>query len=182
MNHRHPSADPELALSLQGIQDEVEWCAAVRRYLTAGDHADAAAFDQGADVDALLTARSRRVDTVLCDAFQRDFTAQQGLCLLATGGYGRAELFPHSDVDLLLLIETDQLEARQQIERFLTRLWDVGLAPGHAVRSLQECLQVGSQDATVATALLECRYLCGDQAAALRLKREARTEGFWPAE
>jgi len=175
------SGDPQLAASLLGVQDEAEWRGTVKRYLADADQADAQAFDQGADIDALLSARSRRVDSVLCDAFRRDFDAEPGLCLLATGGYGRGELFPHSDVDVLLLIESDQLQARERIEHFLMRLWDAGLAPGHAVRSLKECLQVGSQDATVATALLECRYLCGDAEAALRLKREARTESFWPA-
>ncbi|MBK9496000.1 MAG: Bifunctional uridylyltransferase/uridylyl-removing enzyme [Alphaproteobacteria bacterium ADurb.BinA280] len=175
------AVDTQLATCLLGIEDAAAWRSAVKRFLADAEQADALAFDAGTDIDQLLAARTRRVDAVLCDAFRRDFQAEPGLCLLATGGYGRGELFPYSDVDVLLLIESDQAQARERIEQFLTRLWDAGLAPGHAVRSLQECLQVGGQDATVATALLECRYLCGDADAALRLKRESRTEAFWPS-
>src|SRR5690606_30229941 len=87
------------------------------------------------------------------------------------------------DIDLLILAEDDAVTAqRDAIERFFARLWDAGLSPGHAVRSQQQCLQEGQGDATVATTLLEARYLAGDGNAAVRLLRAVRSESFWSAE
>ncbi len=160
--------------------DNAAWQVLAKAELAAGDARRAQSFDAGVDIDALLADRSAQVDAVLADAYRRDFGALGGLALLATGGYGRGELFPHSDVDILLLCETDICTERQaQIEQFLTRLWDAGLAPGHAVRSVEQCTTEGRNDATVATALLELRPICGDPQPAAQLARSVRSENFW---
>jgi [protein-PII] uridylyltransferase len=159
---------------------EADWQVLCKTELVAGDARRAAEFDAGRDVDALLTDRTAQVDAVLADAYRRDFGALEHLALLATGGFGRGELFPHSDVDILLLCDAEiDGELQPRIERFLTRLWDVGLAPGHAVRSVEECLAEGRNDATVATALLELRPICGDPNPARALARAVRSEAFW---
>ena len=88
-----------------------------------------------------------------------------GTALLAVGGYGRGELFPHSDVDVLVLLPPtvtgDVLKA--SIEAFITACWDIGLEIGSSVRSVAECIAMARSDVTVQTALLESRYLCGSR-------------------
>jgi len=91
--------------------------------------------------------------------------------LVAVGGYGRGELFPHSDVDVLVLLPTGGDDAtadtrpdealRGAVERFVTACWDIGLEIGSSVRTLPECLSESARDVTVQTALLESRLICG---------------------
>ena len=89
--------------------------------------------------------------------------------LLAVGGYGRGELFPHSDVDVLVLlpsghsVDTDE-ELKKRIEAFISSCWDAGLEIGSSVRTLDECLAEAEKDVTVQTALLECRLVVGNGA------------------
>jgi [protein-PII] uridylyltransferase len=84
--------------------------------------------------------------------------------LIAVGGYGRKELFPYSDVDLLILVPEEVSEIQnQEIESLIGALWDIGLNLGHSVRNLQECITEAKNDVTVQTNLLEARLLCGSQ-------------------
>jgi [protein-PII] uridylyltransferase len=95
--------------------------------------------------------------------------------LIAVGGYGRGELFPFSDVDVLLLFEHAPDPPQQQaIEQFVGRLWDIGMEIGHSVRTIQECLAEGAKDITVQTALLESRPIVGNRALAAALKTAVR--------
>lgn len=95
--------------------------------------------------------------------------------LLAVGGYGRAELYPHSDVDVLILLE-DDLDASQQarFEPLIGLFWDVGLPVGHSVRTLSACVQEAARDVTIATNLLEARLLAGNVALYKRFRQRFR--------
>jgi [protein-PII] uridylyltransferase len=110
-------------------------------------------------------------------AFERVYpnpnpTAGERKAVVATGGYGRGELAPQSDIDLLFLLAYKLTpHAEQVIEYMLYMLWDLGLKVGHATRSVDECIRMAKQDQTIRTALLEARYLWGDAA----LYRELRT-------
>ena len=91
--------------------------------------------------------------------------------LLAVGGFGRGELFPHSDVDVLLLLPngvsaTNDAALKARIESFISDCWDLGLEIGSSVRSVNECLEEAAQDVTIQTALLECRFIAGNRALA----------------
>ena len=95
--------------------------------------------------------------------------------IVAVGGYGRGELAPHSDVDLLFLLSYKLTpHAEQVIEYMLYMLWDLGLKVGHATRSVDECLRMAKADLTVRTALLEARYLWGENALYQELRRRFR--------
>ena len=101
------------------------------------------------------------------------------LALLAVGGYGRGELFPYSDVDVLVLLPNDcQLEhdeaLRHKVETFIGRCWDSGLEIGSSVRTLEECLLESTQDITIQTSLLESRLLAGCQVLAQTFQRRYR--------
>lgn len=85
--------------------------------------------------------------------------------LVATGGYGRGVLAPHSDIDLLFLTEREPgPRTRRMIEFMLYLLWDLGLKVGHATRSAKECITEGLKDATILTALVDARFLSGEEA------------------
>ncbi len=92
-------------------------------------------------------------------------TQAERIAIVATGGYGRAQLAPFSDIDLLFLRPYKQTAwGESVIEFILHMLWDLGLKVGHAARSLPECTRLSKQDVTIRTALLEARFLWGDQA------------------
>ena len=121
------------------------------------------AFEQKADTARLLKAQSRLADELLRDLWQQSDLASNA-CLIAVGGYGRQELFPYSDVDLLILLPDHIDDAvNLRIESIIGLLWDIGLAVGHSVRNLSECIDEAAKDVTVQTNLLEARYLAGNK-------------------
>jgi [protein-PII] uridylyltransferase len=102
-------------------------------------------------------------------------SASQNMCLVATGGWGRREVCPHSDIDLLLLAPPRLADvARQAAERLLYPLWDTGVRVGHAVRDPGACVQLARSDLATATALIDARYLVGARELHDELARGAR--------
>jgi [protein-PII] uridylyltransferase len=139
-------------------------------------------FCEGEDIRALIHERALFVDCILHYAWHQ-FEWPAGISLEAVGGYGRCELHPHSDIDLLVLLQEGLLdECQDNLERFLTLLWDIGLEIGHSVRTVNQCVDIALQDITVATNLMESRNLVGD--ASLRTSLQTRTgpEHMWPAD
>jgi [protein-PII] uridylyltransferase len=144
--------------------------------LRAGFRASRAAlferFAQRRDVGALTRGLTRAADQVLL-ALWRDGGLPAGSCLVAVGGYGRRELMPHSDIDLLLLMpagldmtspaQGDGRSWRALIESFIGACWDAGLEIGHSVRTIDECLAESAGDVTVQTSLLESHLLAGSR-------------------
>ncbi|MFD1806021.1 bifunctional uridylyltransferase/uridylyl-removing protein GlnD [Pasteurella oralis] len=132
----------------------------------------------------LIANRTLFCDQLLCDLWQQFQLADHSqLTLIAVGGYGREEMFPLSDLDFLILTEQklDQ-ETTQKISQFVQFLWDSGFDVGHAVRTLAECKLEGLQDITIATNLLEARYLTGNQALFNQLTRLVQQADFWPCD
>jgi len=112
----------------------------------------------------LLHSHARLVDGVL-RALWTQLNPARGAALVATGGYGRGELYPYSDVDVLILLaRPPDAEERERLERLVSLFWDVGLEIGHGVRTLAECLAAAEEDITVRTTLLEARLLAGSRA------------------
>lgn len=111
----------------------------------------------------LLNALSKLTDATLVELWDRhEFTSE--VLLAAVGGYGRGELYPSSDIDLLILLPDQPSPALlEKLEIFVGELWDIGLEVGHSVRTLADCLNEAEKDITVQTALLETRVLVGDR-------------------
>ncbi len=104
------------------------------------------------------------------------------ISLLAVGGYGRSELHPHSDVDLLILLERGNYDLhKHNIQNFCTLLWDIGLEVGHSVRSVKECRNQARADVTVLTAMIEARTICGDNELLDRVNKLIAPEKIWSA-
>ena len=106
-------------------------------------------------------------------------TEGERLSLIAVGGYGRAEMAPFSDVDLLFLTPYKITPwAESVIESMLYILWDLKLKVGHASRTIRDCLRLGREDMTIRTALLEMRHLAGDETLAIQLHDKLRSDLF----
>ena len=128
----------------------------------------AASLGTSRSVRGLLQRLSKLTDHTLCQLWQ-NVGLDARFALVAVGGYGRGELYPYSDVDVLLLLPNgtspDQDDAlKSQIERFIGSCWDTGLEIGSSVRTVDECVQESSADITVQTSLLEARWICGNVA------------------
>jgi [protein-PII] uridylyltransferase len=121
-------------------------------------------FEDNVDIVKLVQQRAFFVDEVLQQLWQQHIPNNTPVSLVAVGGYGRGELHPYSDIDLLVILdESVSSEPPQALSDFLTQLWDIGLEIGHSVRTIQECRQQAEQDITIATNLLETRLLCGEE-------------------
>ncbi|WP_304639359.1 [protein-PII] uridylyltransferase [Pseudomonas sp.] len=147
-------------------------------------HADEvleARFNGGRDIRKLIAERAWFTDQILAHAWNRlDCATDPGIALLAVGGYGRQELHPHSDIDLLILLREDNADRyRDSIEQFLMLLWDIGLEVGQSVRSLTECQQQARADITVITNLMESRTLAGDESLRQAMMESISTAHMW---
>ena len=104
-------------------------------------------------------------------------TAAERLSVVAVGGYGRGEMAPFSDVDLLFLFPYKQTPWGEQVVEYLLYLfWDMGLKVGHSTRSVEDCLRLAMTDLTIRTALLEMRWIWGDQPLAQQLRERFAAE------
>ncbi|HEX4763992.1 MAG TPA: [protein-PII] uridylyltransferase [Usitatibacter sp.] len=124
------------------------------------------------DPQATLEENAQLVDTALQELWSRTID-DPGVALVAVGGYGRGALYPHSDVDVLVLLP-DGRAPDAAIENFIHQLWDIGLEPGHSVRSVSESVEEAAKDVTVDTSLLEARLIAGDPAVLLELDARLR--------
>jgi [protein-PII] uridylyltransferase len=123
-------------------------------------------FDKGVAVQKLIHDTSQLIDQVLEFCFLH-FIGNSKQChcsLLAVGGFGRSELLPGSDIDLMILLDKRANKAQQQeLSTFLTFLWDIGLEVGHSVRTIRDCAREGRADITVMTTMLESRLIYGNE-------------------
>ena len=123
-------------------------------------------FDQGVPIQELVHQKSELIDRVLkfcCEHFI-NLETNSGLSLVAVGGYGRSELFPGSDIDLMILLEKKPgKDVEQHLSKFLTFLWDIGLEVGHSVRTIKDCIREGKADVTVITNMIESRLIYGNR-------------------
>ncbi len=181
-----PTADAPLVAGVDGVQLDAELAAiladgkgdpaALLKRLRAWlDHHQAALrerFEADHDAEAVVYERCRLIDALVCAiltyANTHEFplanpTAGERLAVVAVGGYGRGELAPHSDIDLLFLHPYKRTpHGEQMVEYLLYKLWDLGLKVGQATRSIAECLRLARTDIAVCTSLLEARFLWGD--------------------
>ncbi len=169
-------------VSPEAGDDDAAWAAQAAEQLRRQDAGFAARFDAGEDMERLLMARVIAVDGLVRQAWSRSIPADAPLTLFAIGGYGRGELFPRSDIDLLVLVGDEACEAdTASLSRLFALLWDAGLPVGHAVRTLAECTRAAADDLTVMTSLIEARPLVASPEMAARLEEAVSVDRVWPA-
>ena len=139
-------------------------------------------FEKGHYIDDLLKDTSRAVDALLTQSWHAFGFGDDELALLAVGGYGRRELHPSSDIDILILLDHADDEAlAERLSAYITFLWDTGLDLGQSVRTVEECLDEGRDDVTVATNLFESRLITGSKRLDDRLQAMLERDDFWPS-
>ena len=120
----------------------------------------------------LLREHRELVDGLLRSVWQQ-LAMTDSVALVAVGGYGRGQLFPYSDIDLLILLpQVADAALGQKLEQFVSLLWDIGLDVGHSVRTVDECVALAAQDVTVQTSLLEARLLAGESGLFRQFEKE----------
>ena len=135
-------------------------------------------------VEDLVRDRGRLVDITLRAAWVRHAGKfADDLALVAVGGYGRGELHPSSDIDVMVLLpKSDSADWQPDIEKFLTFLWDIGLEVGHSVRSIDDCQRESLADISVATTLFEARLLAGPESLFAGMRRALAPDRLWSSQ
>jgi len=151
----------------------------LRRRIAQADRALADEFWAGADIDALVAERGRFIDAFLAEIWQHWFEHNDNLALLAVGGYGRGELHPHSDIDLLILAKKPSA-VQDEIAAFVRLLWDLKLDIGHSVRTLADCKREAARDVVVYTTMMERRRLAGSHLLTAKLDKVLARKSIWP--
>lgn len=141
-------------------------------------------FDPHKSVSTLLKEKSDFIDQILRICWQHFLGDHAGqLLLCAVGGYGRGELFPHSDVDIVIILDSeDTLAYKEALTNFSMFLWDIGLKPGQAVRTVKECVHAAINDQTIITSLMEIRRIDGSGLLFEELKQHISPDKIWPSD
>ncbi len=141
------------------------------------------AFNPQEPVTPLLVAKADFVDEILITGWDHFLgeTADQ-LSLIAVGGYGRKELFPFSDIDIVVLLDKEaSTETQAVLGQFCNFLWDIGLKPGLSVRTVEECIQSCIDDQTIMTSLMETRLLRGNPSLCAKVLEPINSGEIWPS-
>ncbi len=141
-------------------------------------------FDPHSSVVDLLKEKSDFIDELLTSTwrhFLEDYA--DNLCLIAVGGYGRRELFPHSDIDIVIVLDHNNISAYQEmLTTFTTFLWDIGLKPGQSVGRVEEFVTSAINDQSIMTNIMENRLITGSPALYQKLKSEITSDKIWPSD
>ncbi|MFY9179854.1 MAG: [protein-PII] uridylyltransferase [Venatoribacter sp.] len=139
-------------------------------------------FRHSLDAATLVTNRALLIDQLLQTLWQYSQLGNTGICLVAVGGYGRSELHPYSDIDVLILSDNEHTLAANAdaLSQFITLLWDSKLDVGHSVRSLSQSVEA-AKELTVITNMMESRPIAGDSFVHSRLLELISVERIWPA-
>ena len=157
----------------------------LRRRIGRAEQALAERFWRGDDIESLVAERARFIDAFLAEVWHAFFHGNSHLALLAVGGYGRGELHPHSDIDLMLLARNRFVlrgrRSQEAVSAFLRLLWDLKLDIGHSVRTLTDCKREAMHDVSVVTTMMERRRLTGSDILTRRLDKILARPGLWPS-
>ncbi|BFM51029.1 [protein-PII] uridylyltransferase [Marinomonas sp. THO17] len=131
-------------------------------------------------IEKLVKGLSAFFDEVLQAAWiAKKLDSEKHVSLVAVGGYGRSELHPKSDIDLLILVDNETSAPKDKLESFITFLWDINLDIGHSVRSIDDCIEIAKQDITIITNLIESRTLIGPDSLLTKLQVNIDTDKMW---
>jgi len=138
-------------------------------------------FESNGDVNQLVRARAWVVEQLVLYAWDSLIQGEQDISLVAVGGFGRGELHPHSDIDLLILLADlpPREDLRSAIETFVSLLWDAGFYLGHSVRAVDTCVIEAKKDVATATSLMESRLLSGLQEMYAEMRKATAADQVW---
>jgi len=184
-NFLEPAADwPYLKAAPDALQSGQFSPISFRQVLDRGTELLKDRFIADDAIEDLVRDRARLVDIALRAAWVRHAGRYaEDLALVAVGGYGRGELHPSSDIDIMVLLpKSDSSDWQPDIEKFLTFLWDIGLEVGHSVRSIDDCQRESLADISVATTLFEARLLAGPESLFAGMRRALAADRLWSSQ
>jgi [protein-PII] uridylyltransferase len=161
--------------------DEGDILDSCKQAITAATEFLHAEFRGGASAGDLIRLRAAFIDSLLGVLWDRQGWGEAAFALVAVGGYGRGELHPHSDIDILLLLDDNDHGRETQLEGFLTLLWDIGLVIGHSVRTVAECARKAQADITILTSLMEARTIRGPVNLLEQVSAAIAPDKMWPS-
>lgn len=136
-------------------------------------------FREGENIRKIVHDRALLIDCLIHYAWNQ-FNWDDSISLIAVGGYGRGELHPKSDIDILVLMDNGTADTHaDNVQQLLTLMWDIGMDIGHSVRTLDECIAIAKEDITVATNIMETRTLQGGSALLHQLRAATTPEKMW---
>jgi [protein-PII] uridylyltransferase len=156
----------------------------LRRALKAGRHQLKEQHTAGASAQVIVNRHAWTIDQLITTAAQSTMGAlgHAHFAIIAVGGYGRSELHPQSDIDLLVLFgDRPTVAAQDATGQFVRLLWDIGLEIGHSVRTVEQCREQAMEDLTIITSLMETRLLLGDEGLLHSLNNAIQPVHMWPA-
>jgi len=173
-----------LAILEAGLKDLSKPVSDCRQALERANESLNQRFIEGAAVTELVRHRSDLIDYLLTRLWRHyGKEPARTAALIAVGGYGRAELHPFSDIDIMVLTEDDLPQAAESaLSEFFMALWDIGLEIGHSVRTVSQCCQESADDITIATTLIEARLISGPGALFEQMKQAMSTAEIWPSD
>ena len=137
-------------------------------------------YKKNKSVNKLLKYKSSLVDSLIKNFWKNNNLHSKKICLIAVGGYGRSELYPFSDIDILILVENyNDNQIIKNIENLIADIWQLKNSVGHAVRTIDECITKINQDSTVYTNLLDSRLVVGDKALYKKLHMDIEDKHKW---
>ncbi|MCF6318713.1 MAG: [protein-PII] uridylyltransferase [Proteobacteria bacterium] len=138
-------------------------------------------FHVGVEVYQLVKSRAWIVEQIIIQIWQ-NYIQSDTPGLVAVGGFGRGELHPYSDVDLLILVPKNNDQFNESIRSFIQTLWDIGLETGQSVRTPLECQAQAKDDVTVATNLMEARFIRGNKKLFKQMESKVTAKKIWKGE
>jgi len=138
-------------------------------------------FDLNSDVIDRVRIRGWYIEQIIIQLWNR-FIDTEDLTLVAVGGFGRGDLHPFSDVDLLVLKTRKYLKYDDMIGHFIQSLWDIGLDVGSSVRSCKECFEQARDNVTIATNLMEARFILGRFKSFKKMQKLVSPKKIWKGE
>ena len=177
-------------LDFEALRTQLKECAAgqphelikpLKEAVIKTDEGLKALYQSGSDVNNIVFGRSYLTDQLIDTIYQVLFAdIDQEIALIAVGGYGRGELHPKSDIDLMLLLKDEESDKTKAVlEQFLMLLWDIKLEIGHSVRTVEECIEESAKDITVATNIMEARLLAGSESLFEEMKQKTSAPNIW---
>ena len=140
-------------------------------------------YKKNISIKKLIKNKSTIIDQLIKNSWAKNNLEDKDISLIAVGGYGRSELFPYSDIDILILINNyENKDLIKNIENFIAEIWHFKVAVGHSVRTIKECIYVIKDDVTIYTNLLDCRFITGNKDLYNNLLKNIKNNSLWSKE
>ena len=137
-------------------------------------------YEKNISIGKLIKYKSNIIDGLVKNFWDNNNLKKKNICLIAVGGYGRSELYPFSDIDILILVDNyNDYEVNKNIEIFIADIWYLKHSVGHSVRTVEDCISKINEDSVVYTNLLDSRFIIGDKKLYKELLQNMEDKNIW---